>query len=246
MLPTIFESWPKVAHYDISNALIHPDTHEVQAIAFNKDRVEWVVLDQSIEQDFQRIRSIHRGDFSIVSRDDADTTWILAFTIDNGPILFYSYDRKTQVATFLFENQPELSKHTLAETKPISFTSRDGLTIHGYLTLPTSEEPIGRVPLVLNVHGGPWSRNTWGYNPLAQWFANRDYACLQINFRGSTGYGKDFLNAGNHEWGRNMHNDLVDGVNWAIQAGIADQQKIAIFGGSYGGYASTGRSNIYA
>jgi len=225
-------------HYDISNALIHPDTHEVQAIAFNKDRVEWVVLDQSIEQDFQRIRSIHRGDFSIVSRDDADTTWILAFTIDNGPILFYSYDRKTQVATFLFENQPELSKHTLAETKPISFTSRDGLTIHGYLTLPTSEEPIGRVPLVLNVHGGPWSRNTWGYNPLAQWFANRDYACLQINFRGSTGYGKDFLNAGNHEWGRNMHNDLVDGVNWAIQAGIADQQKIAIFGGSYGGYAA--------
>lgn len=225
-------------HYDISNALIHPDTHEVQAIAFNKDRVEWVVLDQSIEQDFQRIRSIHRGDFSIVSRDDADTTWIFAFTIDNGPILFYSYDRKTQVATFLFENQPELSKHTLAETKPISFTSRDGLTIHGYLTLPTSEEPIGRVPLVLNVHGGPWSRNTWGYNPLAQWFANRDYACLQINFRGSTGYGKDFLNAGNHEWGRNMHNDLVDGVNWAIQAGIADQQKIAIFGGSYGGYAA--------
>ena len=215
-------------HYDISNALIHPDTHEVQAIAFNKDRVEWVVLDQSIEQDFQRIRSIHRGDFSIVSRDDADTTSIFAFTIDNGPILFYSYDRKTQVATFLFENQPELSKHTLAETKPISFTSRDGLTIHGYLTLPTSEEPIGRVPLVLNVHGGPWSRNTWGYNPLAQWFANRDYACLQINFRGSTGYGKDFLNAGNHEWGRNMHNDLVDGVNWAIQAGIADQQKIAI------------------
>ena len=225
-------------HYDISNALIHPDTHEVQAIAFNKDRVEWVVLDQSIEQDFQRIRSIHRGDFSIVSRDDADTTLIFAFTIDNGPILFYSYDRKTQVATFLFENQPKLSKHTLAETKPISFTSRDGLTIHGYLTLPTSEEPIGRVPLVLNVHGGPWSRNTWGYNPLAQWFANRDYACLQINFRGSTGYGKDFLNAGNHEWGRNMHNDLVDGVNWAIQAGIADQQKIAIFGGSYGGYAA--------
>jgi dipeptidyl aminopeptidase/acylaminoacyl peptidase len=225
-------------HYDISNALIHPDTHEVQAIAFNRDRVEWVVLDQSIEQDFQGIRSIHRGDFSIVSRDDADTTWILAFTADNGPVSFYSYDRKTQVATFLFENQPEISKYTLAETKPVSFTSRDGLTIHGYLTLPTSEEPIGHVPLVLNVHGGPWSRDAWGYNPLAQWFANRGYACLQINFRGSTGYGKDFLNAGNHEWGRNMHNDLVDGVNWAIQEGITDPQKVAIFGGSYGGYAA--------
>ena len=225
-------------HYDISNALIHPDTHEVQAIAFNRDRVEWVVLDQAIEQDFQRIRTIHRGDFSIVSRDDTDTTWLLAFTADNGPVSFYSYDRKTQVATFLFENQPEISKYTLAETKPISFTSRDGLTIHGYLTLPTSEEPIGPVPLVLNVHGGPWSRDAWGYNPLAQWFANRGYACLQINFRGSTGYGKDFLNAGNHEWGRNMHNDLVDGVNWAIQEGITDPQKVAIFGGSYGGYAA--------
>jgi dipeptidyl aminopeptidase/acylaminoacyl peptidase len=225
-------------HYDISNALIHPDTHEVQAIAFNRDRVEWVVLDQSIEEDFQRIRTIHRGDFSIVSRDDADTTWLLAFTADNDPVSFYSYDRKTQIATFLFENQPELSKYTLAETKPISFTSRDGLTVHGYLTLPISEEPMERVPLVLNVHGGPWSRDTWGYNPLAQWFANRGYACLQINFRGSTGYGKDFLNAGNHEWGRNMHNDLIDGVNWAIQEGIADPQKVAIFGGSYGGYAA--------
>jgi dipeptidyl aminopeptidase/acylaminoacyl peptidase len=225
-------------HYDISNALIHPDTHEIQAIAFNRDRVGWVVLDQSIEEDFQRIRTIHRGDFSLVSRDDADTTWLLAFTADNGPVSFYSYDRKTQIATFLFENQPELSKYTLAETEPISFISRDGLTVHGYLTLPISEGPIGHVPLVLNVHGGPWSRDTWGYNPLAQWFANRGYACLQINFRGSTGYGKDFLNAGNHEWGRNMHNDLVDGVNWAIQEGIADPQKVAILGGSYGGYAA--------
>jgi len=224
-------------HYDISDTLIHPDTHEVQAIAFNRDRVEWVVLDRSIEQDFQRIRDIHRGDFSIVSRDEADTTWILAFTADNGPISFYVYNRKDQTVTFLFENKPEIGTYTLAETKPISFTARDGLTVHGYLTLPAEGEKT-HLPLVLNVHGGPWSRDTWGYNPLAQWFANRGYACLQINFRGSTGYGKDFLNAGNREWGRNMHNDLVDGVNWAIQQGITDPQKVAIFGGSYGGYAA--------
>lgn len=223
--------------YDISNTLIHPDTHEVQAIAFNRDRVEWVVLDRSIEQDFQRIHAIHRGDFSIVSRDEADKTWILAFTADNGPVSFYAYNRENQTVTFLFENQPELSKYTLAETKPISFTARDGLTVHGYLTLPV-EEPQTKLPLILNVHGGPWARDSWGYNPLAQWFANRGYACLQINFRGSTGYGKNFLNAGNREWGRNMHNDLVDGVHWAIEQGIADPQKVAISGGSYGGYAA--------
>lgn len=233
-------------HYDISNTLIHPDTHEVQAIAFNRDRVEWVVLDSSIEEDFQRIRKIHRGDFSIVSRDNSDQTWIIAFTADNGPVSFYAYNRNDQKVTFLFENQPELSTYILAETKPISFTARDGLTVHGYLTLPTmewvtvdrSEEQTLKPPLVLNVHGGPWARDSWGYNPLAQWFANRGYACLQINFRGSTGYGKDFLNAGNREWGRNMHNDLVDGINWAIDQGIADPQKVAIFGGSYGGYAA--------
>ncbi len=225
-------------HYDISNTLIHPDTHEVQAVAFNRERVGWVVLDKSIEEDFQRIQSIHRGDCSIISRDKADCTWILSFTADDGPISFYAYNRgETQTVTFLFENQPELAKYTLTETKPISFLARDGLTIHGYLTLAAAEQKTC-LPLVLLVHGGPWARDTWGYNPMAQWFANRGYACLQINFRGSTGYGKDFLNAGNREWGRNMHHDLVDGVHWAIQQNIAHPQKIAIFGASYGGYAA--------
>ncbi|HLI89630.1 MAG TPA: S9 family peptidase [Ktedonobacteraceae bacterium] len=224
-------------HYDVGSVVINPDSYDVQAVAFNKDRVEWVVLDESIRADFDRIRDIHQGDFFITSRDDADTTWIVAFTVDNGPVPFYAYDRKNQSATFLFDNQPELSKYTLAHMEPITFTSRDGLTIHGYLTLPPG---AGRenLPMVLDVHGGPWHRDAWGYNPEAQWFANRGYACLQVNFRGSTGYGKDFLNAGNKEWGRNMHNDLVDGVNWAIQQGIADPKRIAIYGGSYGGYAA--------
>lgn len=224
-------------HYDVGSVVINPDSYDVQAVAFNKDRVEWVVLDESIRADFDRIRDIHQGDFFITSRDDADATWIVAFTVDNGPVPFYAYDRKNQSATFLFDNQPELSKYTLAHMEPITFTSRDGLTIHGYLTLPPG---AGRenLPMVLDVHGGPWHRDAWGYNPEAQWFANRGYACLQVNFRGSTGYGKDFLNAGNKEWGRNMHNDLVDGVNWAIQQGIADPKRIAIYGGSYGGYAA--------
>jgi dipeptidyl aminopeptidase/acylaminoacyl peptidase len=223
--------------YDVGHVMLHPDTREVQAVAFNKDRVEWQVLDPSIQIDFDRIRDIREGDFSIVGRDDADETWIVAITVDNGPSAFYSYDRKNQHVQFLFTTQPELEKYELAQMEPISFTSRDGLTIHGYLTLPVGVE-AKNLPLVLNVHGGPWGRDGWGYRPEAQWFANRGYACLQVNFRGSTGYGKDFLNAGDKEWGRNMHNDLVDAVHWAIDRGIADPKKVAIYGGSYGGYAA--------
>lgn len=223
--------------YDVGRVITHPDTYEVQAVAFFKDRVEWKVLDESIQTDFNRLRAIHRGDFSITNRDDADTTWIIAFTVDNGPVQFYTYDRKQQKATFLFDNQPALNKYTLATMEPISFTARDGLIVHGYLTLPVGEQKTN-LPMVLDVHGGPWGRDTWGYNPEAQWFANRGYACLQVNFRGSTGYGKDFLNAGDKEWGRNMHNDLVDAVNWAIQQGVANPKRVAIYGGSYGGYAA--------
>jgi len=223
--------------YDVGTVMIHPDSHEVQAVSFNRDRVEWMVLDESIKLDFDTIREIHQGDFGIINRDNADATWVVGFNADNGPVSFYAYNRKTRSATFLFVNQPDLSKYTLANMEPISFTSRDGLTVHGYLTLPVG---MGRsnIPMVLDVHGGPWGRNGWGYDPEAQWLANRGYTCLQVNFRGSTGYGKDFLNAGNKEWGRNMHHDLVDAVSWAIEQGIADPRKVAIYGGSYGGYAA--------
>jgi dipeptidyl aminopeptidase/acylaminoacyl peptidase len=223
--------------YDVGRVMIHPDTYEIQAVAFNKDRVEWTVLDQSIKLDFDYIQEIHRGDFAITSRDDADATWVVAFTIDNGPVPYYAYERKSQTATFLFDNQPELSNYMLSTMEPVTFTSRDGLSIHGYLTLPVGTNNTN-LPMVLNVHGGPWARDAWGYNPEAQWFANRGYACLQVNYRGSTGYGKDFLNAGNKEWGRKMHDDLVDGVHGAIEQGIADAKKVAIYGGSYGGYAA--------
>ncbi len=225
------------SQYDVGDVMLHPDTREVQAVAFNKDRIEWTILDETIRIDFDTIQDIHQGDFRIINRDNADSTWVVAFTVDNGPVPFYAFDRKSRSATFLFDNQPDLSKFTLATMEPISFTSRDGLTVHGYLTLPTGKGQ-SILPMVLNVHGGPWGRNGWGYDPEAQWLANRGYACLQVNFRGSTGYGKDFLNAGNKEWGRNMHNDLVDAVHWAIDQGIADSHKVAIYGGSYGGYAA--------
>jgi dipeptidyl aminopeptidase/acylaminoacyl peptidase len=225
------------SQYDVGNVLVHPDTHEIQAVAFNKDRVAWTVLDEAIKLDFDIIHDIHKGDFGIISRDNANSNWVVAFTVDDGPVSFYSYNRETRSVTFLFDNQPDLNKYTLTTMQPISFNSRDGLTIHGYLTLPQAQNKTN-LPMVLDVHGGPWGRDGWGYNPEAQWFANRGYACLQVNFRGSTGYGKDFLNAGNKEWGRNMHNDLVDAVHWAIEQGIADPQKVAIYGGSYGGYAA--------
>ncbi len=224
-------------HYDVGSVMIDPDTYEVQAVAFNRDRVEWQVIDTAVAQDFEKIREIHQGDFSVTSRDDTNTTWIVTFNADNGPLLFYAYHRQQQNAEFLFYNKPNLSQYALANMQPITFTTRDGLTVHGYLTLPTGEGQKN-LPLVLNVHGGPWARNIWGYNAEAQWFANRGYACLQVNYRGSTGYGKDFLNAGDREWGRKMHYDLVDAVNWAIEQGIADPQKVAIYGGSYGGYAA--------
>jgi dipeptidyl aminopeptidase/acylaminoacyl peptidase len=223
--------------YDAGSVVVHPDTYEIQAVSFTRDRTEWKVLDESIRDDFAAISKLDYGDFFVCGRDNADDTWLVVFIKGNGPVSFYAFDRGTKKGTFLFDSQPELNNYTLAPMEPISFTSRDGLTIHGYITFP---EGKGRknLPMVLNVHGGPWYRDTWGYNPEVQWLANRGYTCLQVNFRGSTGYGKEFLNAGDKEWGGKMHDDLVDAVNWAIEQGIADPEKVAIYGWSYGGYAA--------
>lgn len=223
--------------YDVSDFLINPDTHEIEAVGMVKDRDEWTILDQSVREDLEIIRGLHRGDFFLLNRDHDDQAWMIGFTVDNGPVPYYAYNRKTKMAEFLFSNRPDLDHYELAQMEPISFQSRDGLMIHGYLTLPAGA-PRSNLPLVLNVHGGPWHRDTWGYNAEAQWLANRGYACLQVNFRGSTGYGKKFLNAGDREWGGKMHDDLVDAVQWITQEKMADPTRIAIYGGSYGGYAS--------
>jgi dipeptidyl aminopeptidase/acylaminoacyl peptidase len=174
---------------------------------------------------------------SVVSRNLDDTIWVVAYLMDNGPVYWYTYDRATKQATLLFSNQPALEQYTLAKMQPVSFPARDGMTLHGYLTVPVGVEPKN-LPLVLSVHGGPWGRDVWGYQPHTQHLANRGYAVLQINFRGSTGYGKAFVNAGDHEWAGKMHTDLIDGKQWAIAQGIADPAKVAIMGGSYGGYAT--------
>ncbi|KST69163.1 peptidase S9 [Mastigocoleus testarum BC008] len=223
--------------YDLAGTLIHPTNQEIQAVGFYKDKLEWQVLDNNIATDFQALSKVRRGQFSIVGRDLADKTWLVAYLTDDGPVYYYKYNRDTKQSKLLFSNQPELEKLQLAQIKPISYKSRDGLTINGYLTTPVGI-PAKNLPTILLVHGGPWARDIWGYDPIVQWLANRGYAVLQVNFRGSAGYGKKFLNAGNREWGAKMHDDLIDGVNWIVKQGIADPKKVAIMGGSYGGYAS--------
>jgi dipeptidyl aminopeptidase/acylaminoacyl peptidase len=222
---------------DVSDVRIHPDTREPQIVTFQKDRSEYLVLDPSVAGDLAAIRALHPGDPVFTSADDADATWLVAFTNDSGPIPYFAYDRAGQTGRFLFENRPEASRYQLASMEPFSFTARDGLTVHGYVTFPPDGGRAG-LPTVLNVHGGPWARDTWGFNPEAQWLANRGYLCVQVNFRGSTGYGKAFINAGDREWGGRMHDDLVDAVGFITGQGWADPKRVAIYGGSYGGYAA--------
>jgi dipeptidyl aminopeptidase/acylaminoacyl peptidase len=222
---------------DVAGVVLHPDTQEPQIVLVLKDRMEYLVLDPSVADDLKAIRALHPGDPSISGRDDADATWLITFNVDAGSVTYYMYDRATKVGTLLFEARPELSEYTLAAMEPFSYAARDGLVIHGYLTFPPGADRAS-LPAVLDVHGGPQVRDTWGYNPEAQWFANRGYLCVQVNYRGSTGYGKSFTAAGDREWGGKMHDDLIDAVGHIVAQGWADPAKVAIYGGSYGGYAA--------
>jgi dipeptidyl aminopeptidase/acylaminoacyl peptidase len=222
---------------DVSGVRVHPDTREPQVVTWVKERTEYRVLDPALEADVAAIRALHRGDPDIIAHDHSDMVWLVAFTNDTGPIPYFLYDRQRREGRFLFDHRPELSQYELVPMEPFSFQARDGLTVHGYLTFPPG---VGRknLPMVLNVHGGPWARDVWGFDPEAQWLANRGYLCVQVNFRGSTGYGKAFVNAGDREWGNAMQNDLTDAVEFAIGQGWADRERVAIYGGSYGGYAA--------
>ena len=222
---------------DVAGAILHPDTRDPQIVEVLKDRTEYHVLDPSVEADFKAIRALHPGDPQPVGRDEADATWLIAFTDDAGPVQYFAYDRASRAGSFLFDSRPELSRYDLAPMDPFSFTARDGLTIHGYVTFPPGVERSG-LPTVLDVHGGPQARDVWGFNSEAQWLANRGYMSVQVNYRGSTGYGKSFVSAGDREWGAKMHDDLLDAVRYVVDQGWADPKKVAIYGGSYGGYAA--------
>ena len=222
---------------DVTGVRLNPDTREPQVVTFEKDRVEYQVLDPEVDADLAAIRALNPGDPVFADADDADETWLVAFDNDTSAASYYSYDRRNRRGSFLLDTRPELAQYELAPMEPFTFTARDGLTIHGYVTFPPGAPRTG-LPMVLDVHGGPWARDSWGFDPAAQWLANRGYLCLQVNFRGSTGYGKAFVNAGNREWGGKMQDDLTDAVGYVLGQGWADPARVAIFGGSYGGYAS--------
>lgn len=233
---------------DAGGVLADPMTGKVQAVSFNYLRNEWTILDKELEADFAYLKTVRQGEMVVGSRTSDDKRWIVGYTMDNGPVYVYLYERngdgKPGAAKFLYTNRPQLEKQPLAKMHPLEIKSRDGLTLVSYLTLPISSDKDGDarpdkpLPMVLFVHGGPWARDAWGYNPYAQWLSNRGYAVLQVNFRGSTGFGKKFINAGNMEWAGKMHDDLLDAVKWSVDQKIAEKSKVAVMGGSYGGYAT--------
>jgi dipeptidyl aminopeptidase/acylaminoacyl peptidase len=222
--------------YDVHSVSLHPVTHALQAAFIVREKGAWTVLDRAVAQDFERLEHGAPGCFVATLRSLDDQRWLVVYLRDDGPWDHYIYDRASGKLDFLFHHRDDLSRMPLVQMRPVRFAARDGLELHGYLTLPHGWQGPG--PLVLNVHGGPWGRDIWGYNAEAQWLANRGYACLQVNFRGSMGYGKDFVNAGDREWGAKMQDDLSDAVAWAVAQGIADPQRVVIYGGSYGGYAA--------
>ena len=231
---------------DAGATLAHPTQKHIQAVAFTYERKQWEILDPAIVDDLAYLRTVADGDLDIVDRTLDDAQWVVAYTLDNGPVRYYRYDRTQKTAHFLFTNRSALENLALAKMHPFVIRARDGHNLVSYYTLPVGSEredadmvrPRTPLAMVLLVHGGPWARDFWGYNTLHQWLANRGYAVLSVNFRSSTGFGKAFINAGNRTWATNMHEDLIDAVNWAVLTGIANRDRIAIMGGSYGGYAT--------
>ena len=230
---------------DIGNALTDPKTGVAQAVAVDYLREEWTPLDAGIGADLEKLQSIGPGEVGVNARTHDDKTWIVTYSAAEKPVEYYRYDRGADgKLTKLFSARPALDGKPLVPQWPQEIKSRDSLTLVSYLTLPKSADANNDgkadapVPMVLLVHGGPWARDSYGYNGEVQWLANRGYAVLSVNFRGSTGFGKDFTNAGNGEWAGKMHDDLIDAVQWAVKQGVTNEDQVAIMGGSYGGYAT--------
>lgn len=229
---------------DAHDVICHPTEKHVQAVSFIYERKRWQILDQAIEPDLSYLRTIADGEVEIVSRTLDDEFWVVLYVLDNGPIRFYIYDRKQQVARFLFTNRQALESQPLVKMHSAVIQSRDGLSMVLYYSLPSGSDsdddgiPDQPLPMMFTPHGGPWARDVWGYNPWHQWLANRGYAVMCVNFRSSIGFGKAFTNAGDHQWGGKIIEDQIDAVQWAINQGIADSQKVAVMGGSFGGYST--------
>jgi dipeptidyl aminopeptidase/acylaminoacyl peptidase len=224
-------------HADAGAILFNRTNYTVEAVAFNRERVHWHVVDPKVAGDIAALEKGAPGEPMVLNRDRAMQTWAVGYSADVHPSDYFLYDRGAKKLTHLFAARPDLAEYKLAPMKPVTIKSRDGLDLVSFLTLPVGVKPHN-LPMVLMVHGGPWGRDAWGFNSQAQWLANRGYAVLAVNYRGSAGFGKKFLHAGDREWAGKMHDDLLDAVRWAVKEGIADPKKVAIFGGSYGGYAA--------
>jgi len=223
---------------DFSGALISEVSHEIVATTYDDEKVRYYWKNKDWEADYGRVRKQLAGkELRSVSSTADERLWLLAAYADTEPGETYLFDRTTKKLTLQYRVREKLNRSYLADTKPIRYESSDGLEIPGYLTLPKGVEPKN-LPAILLPHGGPWGRDTWGYGGLVQFLANRGYAVLQPNFRGSTGYGKKFLNAGNRQWGQKMQDDVTWGAKYLAQKGIADPKRIGIMGGSYGGYTT--------
>ena len=222
---------------NVGGIMLDDDTKAVRAVSFNYARTERQYFDDTVKAAVETLEAAapEGAEVGILSRTRDDATWVVSFRRDDGPTEFVTFERGSGAITPLFVSQPKLLEYKFAHMEDVRITARDGLELVAYLTRADTEKPT---PLVLMVHGGPWARDFWGFNSAAQWFANRGYACLQVNFRGSQGYGKSFLHKGDKEWGVGaMQHDLSDSVAWAIEQGIAEKDKVCIYGGSYGGYA---------
>ncbi len=243
-----------IVEYDIKNnkelsvLFEHPEV-DVNILKYSKKRkvltvipaythrIERVILDDEIRRIYEKLEKELAGyEITIVDTDDNEEKYIVAAYNDRTTGSYHIYDKSTDSITKINDVSPWINEEQMSEMKPVTFTSRDGLKLNGYLTLPKGKEPKD-LPVVLNPHGGPWARDYWGFNPEVQFLASRGYAVLQINFRGSVGYGREFWKSSFKQWGRKMQDDLTDGVKWLEEQGIADPRRVAIYGGSYGGYA---------
>jgi dipeptidyl aminopeptidase/acylaminoacyl peptidase len=227
---------------DVGNIKSHPTENTIQAVNFTYDRRRRQVFDPEVKKDLDLLEKNAKGEIGLAGASLDDRQWIVVELVDDGPVRYSHFDRDTKKLNFLFVNRKDLEGLPLVHMHSAVIPARDGLPLVSYYSLPPGTDRGGKptqpLPMVLNVHGGPWVRDGWGYDAEHQLWANRGYAVLSVNYRGSSGFGKKFLNAGNKEWAGKMHDDLIDAVKWAVDRGIADPKKVAIVGGSYGGYAT--------
>lgn len=232
------------ARADVGGLLADPKTGIARAVSVNYLRNEWIALDPSLQKDLDTLRALGDGEIEVPSQSQDDRYWVVLLTRSDASPKYYLYDRHAGTTTFWFDVRPALAGQRLAAMHAVEIPARDGLKLVSYYTLPVGVDADGSgkaahpAPMVLLVHGGPWGRDDYGYSGYHQWLANRGYAVLSVNYRASTGFGKAFVSAGDLQWGRKMHDDLLDAVGWAVRQGITTPDKVAIMGGSYGGYAT--------